>query len=637
MDGPTIRPAGAAGAALAAILTLAAPAAGQDIQAFKPTVGTWNYLSVDGADVAAPGALVPSVWLSYAREPLVLRDDDGEVLERVIDDLTTVEILLAIGLHDRFELGVALPFGYATGSGTVPIDTGAGLGDIRLDPKLRIFEAGAAVRVALALHAPLVFPTGDEDKGASGRFFTASPGAIVELTAGRVRAAIEGGYRWRPADEDASALTVGNGIQYAAAAAVALGADRDLEAMVEIYGTVYEDNGPGQGGPQPLELLGGVRVAAPLGLTATLGAGTGLIPDFGAPEFRVVSGLAWQPASDPRGPTVVQVAGGPGLSDGDADGDGVKDSADACPAVAEDRDGFDDVDGCPDSDNDRDGIADADDACPNFPEDLDGRADDDGCPDTDDDGDGIADGRDACPGLPETHNGIADTDGCPDSADVTLRPDRMDVSAIYFDTGSARIKARSYPVLDQVAEMIGRDAGIKRLRVVGHTDAHGTAQVNQWLSRARAKRVRRYLERQGVPRGLIEVVGKGESEVFGTGLGQLDGARSRRVEFLIVERDAPVIGELDGGPAPAVAEPAPGGGWAPAEMPETIPPDPTLADDGEPRDPPAPAPAPAPSPAPSAEAPVMAESAPPAGFLPPADETPADTPEAAPPEAAPPE
>lgn len=65
----------------------------------------------------------------------------------------------------------------------------------------------------------------------------------------------------------------------------------------------------------------------------------------------------------------------------DTDGDGVVDERDQCPLVAEDWDGFQDLDGCPDLDNDRDGIPDVRDGCPNDPETYNGYYDHDGCPD----------------------------------------------------------------------------------------------------------------------------------------------------------------------------------------------------------------------------------------------------------------
>jgi hypothetical protein len=52
---------------------------------------------------------------------------------------------------------------------------------------------------------------------------------------------------------------------------------------------------------------------------------------------------------------------------GDRDGDGIPDDLDKCPDAPEDRDGFEDEDGCPDPDNDQDGIPDIRDQCPNDP------------------------------------------------------------------------------------------------------------------------------------------------------------------------------------------------------------------------------------------------------------------------------
>jgi hypothetical protein len=68
----------------------------------------------------------------------------------------------------------------------------------------------------------------------------------------------------------------------------------------------------------------------------------------------------------------------------------------------------------PAGDRDGDGLADTVDACPDEPEDKDGFQDDDGCPDADNDGDGIIDAMDVCPGEPEDKDGVDDGDGCPD-------------------------------------------------------------------------------------------------------------------------------------------------------------------------------------------------------------------------------
>src|SRR5262249_6799793 len=99
----------------------------------------------------------------------------------------------------------------------------------------------------------------------------------------------------------------------------------------------------------------------------------------GVPLVRVVASIGWAPRFR------------------DADADGIADEVDQCVELAEDRDGFEDSDGCPDFDNDNDGVPDSDDRCPHELEDQDGYQDQDGCPDSDDDGDGVPDAKDACP------------------------------------------------------------------------------------------------------------------------------------------------------------------------------------------------------------------------------------------------
>ncbi len=98
----------------------------------------------------------------------------------------------------------------------------------------------------------------------------------------------------------------------------------------------------------------------------------------------------------------------------DIDQDGVKNTIDKCPTKAEDKDGFEDADGCPDDDNDKDGIKDSEDQCPNEAEDEDDDRDEDGCPDLDDDNDGISNEEDKCPNQPEDQDGYKDDDGCID-------------------------------------------------------------------------------------------------------------------------------------------------------------------------------------------------------------------------------
>jgi outer membrane protein OmpA-like peptidoglycan-associated protein len=126
------------------------------------------------------------------------------------------------------------------------------------------------------------------------------------------------------------------------------------------------------------------------------GGGAGLVPGVGAPSMEWSTRVTYAPWGE------------------DQDGDGIPDDQDLCPKESEDRDGYQDTDGCPDLDNDQDGIPDDQDLCPIKPEDKDGFEDQDGCPDLDNDRDGFLDKEDKCPNEPETINGIDDDDGCPE-------------------------------------------------------------------------------------------------------------------------------------------------------------------------------------------------------------------------------
>ncbi len=253
---------------------------------------------------------------------------------------------------------------------------------------------------------------------------------------------------------------------------------------------------------------------------------------------------------------------------GDKDGDGIKDDVDECPTVAEDKDGFQDEDGCPDPDNDADGIADAVDKCPNDPEDKDGFQDEDGCPDPDNDGDGIVDKIDQCPDEAEDKDGFEDDDGCPDCdndkdgvpecpADVARdkcpdqpAPGTIDgcpqkytlivvteqkielKQTVFFDTNKATIKKVSFELLNQVAQAMADNPTIQ-VRIEGHTDSQGNDAFNLKLSQRRAESVRTYLVKKGVADDRMVPQGYGETIPIADNRTSAGRAENRRVEFVI--------------------------------------------------------------------------------------------------------
>lgn len=206
--------------------------------------------------------------------------------------------------------------------------------------------------------------------------------------------------------------------------------------------------------------------------------------------------------------------GCPELAVNDTDSDGVPDDMDNCPDEA----GTKESGGCPDSDGD--GIADKDDKCPESA----GLRPMNGCPDSD--GDGIDDSRDKCPNT----KGTVDANGCPGIAESDLTVLETAMRAVQFDTGKATLKPTSYPVLNQIANIMERYPDYN-LVIEGHTDNVGNAASNQVLSENRAKACYEYLVRKGITPERMSYRGYGEAQPIANNNSLTGRELNRRVEF----------------------------------------------------------------------------------------------------------
>ncbi len=216
--------------------------------------------------------------------------------------------------------------------------------------------------------------------------------------------------------------------------------------------------------------------------------------------------------------------------DGDRDNDGIVDSKDVCPDLAEDQDGFQDDDGCPDFDNDNDGIQDAKDKCPSEPEDKDGFEDQDGCPDPDNDKDGVPDARDNCPDVA----GDANRNGCPFKAPPKIE-DNFILEGVTFRTGSAEITEDSYQNLDQVYEQLAKYSD-RKYEIAGHTDNTASDKINIKLSLDRANAVREYLINRGIDAGRLVGKGYGSSRPKADNKTAAGRSINRRIEFYRIKK-----------------------------------------------------------------------------------------------------
>jgi hypothetical protein len=385
--------------------------------------GGGPFLSVAPSTTVAPGTLSFGLVASYTSRPIELRvasaDPSGTSLH-AIDNQLDATFLWSLGVTPQFELTVAAPMTlYQDGAGLADVlGTDAALSrstmrDLRFGFAYAFLQpARTGPRGGTSLIGRLDFglPTGDTSAFAGTGTLTAVPSLMLGHRHGRWEFGVEVGGRLRPVRELAGAR-LGSQLMASVGAAFDVVPKHDLLTLgVEAFG-LYTfggtlERGPFQGQPStrviPAEWL--VTASSAPFMAGDLGfvvGGGGPIPltsesSVTTPRFRIEAGLRYAPQGRDR------------------DGDGVLDKDDRCPDEPEDRDGFEDEDGCPDPDNDKDGIADTKDRCRDAAEDFDGFQDDDGCPDLDDDRDGIADAEDQCRSEPEDKDGFEDEDGCPD-------------------------------------------------------------------------------------------------------------------------------------------------------------------------------------------------------------------------------
>jgi OmpA-OmpF porin, OOP family len=202
----------------------------------------------------------------------------------------------------------------------------------------------------------------------------------------------------------------------------------------------------------------------------------------------------------------------------DTDGDGIADTNDKCPDTK--RGVKVDAGGCP-ADSDKDGVTDTDDKCPGTKTGV--KVDGSGCP-VDTDEDGVPDTDDKCPSI----KGDASNNGCPAVKIEVAKRLKFATRRINFESRNSLIKTSSYPMLDEVANIL-REYPDYNLSISGHTDAAEKDAVT--LSQSRADAVKSYLLSKGVPESRIVGGGYDKSRPMTSNANSAGRAQNRRVEL----------------------------------------------------------------------------------------------------------
>jgi uncharacterized repeat protein (TIGR01451 family) len=533
---------------------------GMGLNHFTVKPGVDRIFSVEGTEVAPAWSPYGGVWFHYLGKPLTFVTNRGgiETESVVVDQMMQLDAAVGLGIADLLELEFIAPVVLSSegDEARFPGLGKTGVGDMLA--RLRFQILGRDDRgegVGLNLGVGVGIPSGAADAGTGDGGVTILPKLALSVAYGPVLIAGNAGVKVRTTEGDFSNLSIGTELAFGAGVQVQL-AD-PIAIGMELFGSTPISNPFGDKAETPVELVTGLRVRALGGLHFDIGGGTGIQSGYGAPELRIFGGVQWaeygpgEPDTDGDGFVDSMDAcplepedkdgfeDGDGCPDDDNDKDGVKDLRDPCRDVPEDIDDFEDSDGCPEEDNDRDGLKDLEDDCPDAPEDKDGFRDDDGCPDPDNDADGVNDVDDKCVDVPETKNEYQDDDGCPDEPPLARIENCRIIIAekVYFDTNKATIKPVSFPLLNEVARIIKENSGISRVDIEGHTDSDGAAAYNKTLSDQRAKSVRKYLIGQGIPAAKLTGKGYGKERPIADNKTPEGKEKNRRVEFIVKDAE----------------------------------------------------------------------------------------------------
>ena len=101
---------------------------------------------------------------------------------------------------------------------------------------------------------------------------------------------------------------------------------------------------------------------------------------------------------------------------------------------------------------------------------------------------------------------------------------------LYFDSGSAAIRPKDVPLLDEASRLYRAGKPIV-MTVTGGADTVGPAAVNLRLSEQRADNVLQGLASRGIPVERFQVIAKGETDPAVPTATDVSEERNRRVEI----------------------------------------------------------------------------------------------------------
>lgn len=270
---------------------------GFGLERFSPQAGQGDVLGQQSPAISPHLSPLGALFASYADQPLrVSAVNDAQRSQTLAANQATFTAVFSLGLYDRVEVGAALPFTVVSTTGAAPVDpslsnggSSSSLAGFRLQAKARFVDYGS---FSFGASLPVTLPTGDQGPFAGSTTVSANPMLLGSWKGPRGSAVLlDLGAALRQRSHFLN-LSVGSAFTWGVAGKVDLVPDWKLALLASVSGEVG-----GSSVQDPAEALAALRWSGPYGLVFQLGGGPGIGPGYGAPRFRVMASVGYQPQS----------------------------------------------------------------------------------------------------------------------------------------------------------------------------------------------------------------------------------------------------------------------------------------------------------------------------------------------------
>lgn len=252
------------------------------IERFRLSPDESAILDVDSADVGEHGALTGGLAIGFAHAPLVIYDRQMNAVDPLVEQRLTTELVGSVSLWDRMQVGIgANLIGYQTGVEGLTLDKlpSSGIGDIRMMTKVVLVDG-------VAFAPTLIVPAGSPGGWLREAGVSFAPEVAISRSRGRMRGAVNVGYRLRPrvdvaglVSDDEAFARAGFGAQFSRGGEAWLSASL-AAPLVDRHKNVMA-----------IEMLvGGAQRVTSL-VNVFVGGGIGLDNGFGVPDWRALAGV----------------------------------------------------------------------------------------------------------------------------------------------------------------------------------------------------------------------------------------------------------------------------------------------------------------------------------------------------------